>query len=369
MSLLLSNTGAAMALTPRNVSSGPSAHPCSRAAFTSFQSCVASSTVLGVRCSLTNVDQTASCRGDANASATLPWAELLYWKTVPGLRMTSIGDPPATTSVTLTPPLVSAESTTVCPIRSRNSVITGRANRTTCAVAWIRWPSTTSRQPGSYRRLAGYLSQNPASRRYEPGWRLVVLGQRIQATAQVVRLARPVMTELRDRIGQTVVLSALTSGGVSVTDVVAGGSPIDVILSPGTVFQYNSSAQGKVALAFASPRQLAVWSTLVNEQRTPQTVLDATRLWSEVNAAREKGWADGPEETFLGVNAIAAPVFDNNSDIAYALAVVGSIHYIANPPPAELVNAVRLAADDLSKKLGQQSGNVDHARRARDESG
>ena len=72
------------------------------------------------------------------------------------------------------------------------------------------------------------------------------------------------------------VLSALTADGVSVTDVVPGGSPIDVILSPGTVFHYNSCAQGKVALAFASPRQLAVWSTLIGERRTPKTVLDAT---------------------------------------------------------------------------------------------
>ena len=147
-------------------------------------------------------------------------------------------------------------------------------------------------------RAAGYLSQNAGSRRYEPGWRLVVLGQRIQATAQVVRLAGPVMTELRDRVGQTVVLSALSADGVVVTDVVAGGSPIDVILSPGTVFQYNASAQGKVALAFASPRQRSVWSTLMSERRTPKTVVDATRLWREVDAAREQGWADGPEETF-----------------------------------------------------------------------
>lgn len=202
-------------------------------------------------------------------------------------------------------------------------------------------------------RDAGYLWQNPTSRRYEPGWRLVALGQRIQATAQVARLLRPVMTELRDRIGQTVVLSALTIDGVSVADVLPGGSPIDVILNPGTVFQYNSSAQGKVALAFASPRQLARWSTLITERRTPKTVLDPTRLWSEVKAARERGWADGPEETFLGVNAIAAPVFDHTGDIAYALAVVGSIHYIANPPPAELISAVRLAAADLSEQLGQ----------------
>ena len=251
-----------------------------------------------------------------------------------------------------TPP--AAESATLLPLAILETVLlrSGSWGVTELAQA-LGLPKARIHRHLANLRAAGYLSQNPANRRYEPGWRLVVLGQRIQATAQVVRLARPVMTELRDRIGQTVVLSALTADGVSVTDVVPGGSPIDVILSPGTVFHYNSSAQGKIALAFASPRQLTVWSTLISERRTPKTVLDATQLWTEVKAAREQGWAEGPEETFLGVNAIAAPVFDHNNDIAYALAVVGSIHYIANPPPAELIDAVRLAAADLSKQLGQ----------------
>lgn len=249
---------------------------------------------------------------------------------------------------------LAAESPTLLPLAILETVLLRSSSwGVTELAAALGLPKARIHRHLANLRAAGYLSQNAGSRRYEPGWRLVVLGQRIQATAQVVRLAGPVMTELRDRVGQTVVLSALSADGVVVTDVVAGGSPIDVILSPGTVFQYNASAQGKVALAFASPRQRSVWSTLISERRTPKTVVDATRLWREVDAAREQGWADGPEETFLGVNAVAAPVFDHNGDIAYALAVVGSIHYIASPPPGELITAVRHAAADLSQQLGQ----------------
>ena len=201
-------------------------------------------------------------------------------------------------------------------------------------------------------RAAGYLAQEPSTRRYEPGWRLVVLGQRIEATAQVARFARPVMEDLRKRVGQTVVLATLRADGVRVTEVVAGGSPIDVILSPGTLFQYNSSALGKVALAFASREQLAAWSTLIGEQRTPKTVLDASRLWAEVEAVRQQGWATAPEETFVGVNGVAAPVFEHGGEITCALAVVGSVHYIPDPPATSLVAAVQEAAANLSEQLG-----------------
>ena len=156
---------------------------------------------------------------------------------------------------TTVPTTVAAESATLLPIAILETVLlrSGSWGVTEVAQA-LGLPKARIHRHLANLRAAGYLSQNPASRRYEPGWRLVVLGQRIQATAQVVRLARPVMTELRDRIGQTVVLSALTTDGVSVTDVVAGGSPIDVILSPGTALplQQLRPGQGRSRLRVAA---------------------------------------------------------------------------------------------------------------------
>ena len=203
-------------------------------------------------------------------------------------------------------------------------------------------------------RQAGFLAQEPTTRRYEPGWRLVVLGQQIEARAQLVTVARPVMKRLRDSIGRTVVLSQLTDAGVTVTDVVPGGSPIDVVLAPGIRFEYNSSAQGKVGLAFGSPRQLEVWSRLIHERRTPSTIVDADLLAEQVRAAREQGWAAAPDETFSGVNALAAPVFNHAGEVTCTLAVVSSIHYLPDPPPEEVVTALKEAAETLSRELGHR---------------
>ncbi|WNF00852.1 helix-turn-helix domain-containing protein [Streptomyces luomodiensis] len=131
-------------------------------------------------------------------------------------------------------------------------------------------------------RQAGFLSQNSSTRRYEPGWRLVLLGRRVEARAQLVAPARPVMRRLRDKVSQTIVFSQLTDAGVTVTEVLPGGSPIDGVLNPGTQFAYNSTAQGKAALAFASPDQLDQWAGLLDEQRTPSTVVDQEVLRQQV---------------------------------------------------------------------------------------
>lgn len=205
-------------------------------------------------------------------------------------------------------------------------------------------------------RQAGYLSQDNEARRYQIGWRLVLLGQRIGAQSPLVSLARPVMARLRDTVGQTIVLSQLTEQGVTVTEVLQGGSPIDVILHVGTQFGYNSSAQGKVALAFASELQRAVWSRHTHEHRTPETVTDEKTLWDQVEAVRRQGWAAAPEETYRGVNALAAPVFTHGGDLAGTLAIISSIHYLPDQPPREMTDALITAAADLSGELGYQRG-------------
>jgi DNA-binding IclR family transcriptional regulator len=205
-------------------------------------------------------------------------------------------------------------------------------------------------------RDAGYLSQDAEARRYEIGWRLILLGQQIGARSELVSIARPVMTRLRDNVNQTIVLSQLTEAGVTVTEVLRGGSPIDVILRIGTQFQYNSTAQGKVALAFGTPGQVAQWSQQTHEQRTPNTVTDERVLWEQVDIARRQGWASAPEETYRGINALAAPVFGHSGEIACTLAIISSVHYLPDPPPADVLDALIAAAKDLSQDLGYDKG-------------
>jgi DNA-binding IclR family transcriptional regulator len=71
-----------------------------------------------------------------------------------------------------------------------------------------------------------------------------------------------------------------------------------------------------------------------------------------VAAVRKRGWSSAPEETFRGVNAVAAPVFGTGGEVAYTLALVGSIHFLPDPPPPEQVDALVRTARRLSRELG-----------------
>ena len=260
---------------------------------------------------------------------------------------------PAVVEDTRDDPPVEGVSPTLLPLTLLEAVL-GRDNGwgVTELAEHVGLPKARVHRHLANLREAGYLTQDSTTRKYEPGWRLLVLGRLIDSGSRVLTVAKPLMQDLRDLVGQTVVLSTLAGSGVTVTEVLPGGSPIDVILSPGTRFHYNSAAQGKVALAFATDRQRTAWTQLTSERRTSETVLDPDTLWKQVAAVRDRGWASAPEETFRGVNAIAAPIFGATGEIGHTLALVGSIHYLPEPPPTEAVTALLRCASRLSAELG-----------------
>jgi DNA-binding IclR family transcriptional regulator len=208
-------------------------------------------------------------------------------------------------------------------------------------------------------RAAGYVQHDPKTRRYELGWRLSLLGNRIASQASAVIVAKPRMEELRNEVNQTIVFSQISETSVVVMDVLPGNSPMDILFHPGTTFGFNAAAQGKIALAFGSQELLSAWEQLELELRTPQTIVDRARLDEEIAEARRRGWASAPEETYLGVNAIAAPVRDSKGALVGTLAIIGSVHYLPDPPEQAVIEALLTASARLSADFGfEQSGDA-----------
>lgn len=198
---------------------------------------------------------------------------------------------------------------------------------------------------------AGYLTRNAETRRYGIGWRLILMGRTIAQRSPLVTTAIPVMTALSQQVGNTIVFSQVTDSGIVVTETLSGPSGLGVSFPPGTNFAYNSSAQGKVALAFADPAQKARWSEHTAERRTAATVTDPEQLWAEVAQCRGQGWATAPNETFDGMNALAAPVFGHEGLLG-TLAIVAPGAVIPDHPGADQVAPLLAAAAEISMKLG-----------------
>jgi DNA-binding IclR family transcriptional regulator len=197
----------------------------------------------------------------------------------------------------------------------------------------------------------GYVMQEPRSDKYCLTPRLSHLGWAIADQAEFSIVARSVMSVLRERVGQSVAIGQVEDEGVRVIDILRHRSKVEISSRPGTLFDFHCTAQGKVALAFGSPR---LWKTLRAPLRpwTHATITDIGRLKAEVERVRKRGWAVAPSEILSGINALAAPVFDGGGALAGTIGILGSIQHVPPRPAPKQVAAVLAAAREISSRLG-----------------
>jgi DNA-binding IclR family transcriptional regulator len=220
--------------------------------------------------------------------------------------------------------------------------------------------TTKSRMHRHLRTLgeAGYIVRDEETERYRISTRLMALGQAIGDNFDLTATARPTLSELRETLGHSAVLSIPEPEGVRIVFLMRGKSSVEIGVKLGSVMRYHESAQGKVALAFgeAALRRDVLSSEL--PMSTPFTVTDPEKLAVEIDAVKQRGWAVAPNESTIGLNALAAPVTDAFGTFVGTLAIVDSIQYIGANPTPEQVRHVTQAATKVSAALGQIGGRA-----------
>jgi DNA-binding IclR family transcriptional regulator len=197
----------------------------------------------------------------------------------------------------------------------------------------------------------GYLAQNPTTSRYTIGPKSRLLA-RYAPEADLVHLAEGPMRQLRDALGHTVVLSEMTPRGALVLTKLSGVSPIEIGVRPGSELTFHASAQGKVMLAFA-PRALQTRVLARPLLRfTDKTIVSARKIEQDLLEVARLGFASAPEEALLGLNAVAAPIFDAQDACIAALAIVASIQFLPQKTRQSDVAQLVEAARQISRKLG-----------------
>lgn len=209
-------------------------------------------------------------------------------------------------------------------------------------------------------RQLGYVAHNPETKRDHVGIRLQLLARMVGENVDLSAILRPVLDELRDQTSHTAVFAAVVDGRPTIIDFVPGTTPVRFTFRPGASFSLNSTALGHISLAFGPSDYWDHLGDVEFDAETPKTVTDPALLPPRVELARKRGWTIVPEEAVIGVNAIAAPVFLDDSGFAGAIAVVGSIQHIPADPPQDLIDAVVAAGQEASRNLGYRAELEDH---------
>jgi IclR family transcriptional regulator, KDG regulon repressor len=199
---------------------------------------------------------------------------------------------------------------------------------------------------------AGYVIRDDDTERYRSGGRLIAFGRAVSESFELNVAARPVMEALRSMLGHAVTVSQPEIDGMRVLATIAGKAAFEIGVKPGSTLAAHATAQGKLALAFGGDGVLERALTGSLTRYTPSTVTDKGALRAEIAQVRRQGWAIAPSQVVIGLNALAAPIFDAVGTFIGAIAIVDSIQFIPERPSTRQIRPVIDAGRRISAHVG-----------------
>jgi IclR family transcriptional regulator, pca regulon regulatory protein len=183
--------------------------------------------------------------------------------------------------------------------------------------------STAHRYVATLAKL-GYLQQDPDSRRYRLGPKVLDLGFSAINSMDLREISAPHLRLLSDETGCTVNLAILDGTDVVYIDRCRTARPhqreIDLNLHVGARLPAYCTAMGKAILAFIPDGRLEeIIERIDFAPRGPNTLTDPMAFREELRKIRAAGIAVNDEELAYGLRSIAAPISNRSGEVVAAL--------------------------------------------------
>lgn len=165
----------------------------------------------------------------------------------------------------------------------------------------------------------GFLQQDPKSKRYRLGLRLLGLGSLVGDQLEVRRIALPIMESLAHSVGETVFLTVPHQRWAVAVARVEAGPAVHWLMGIGERFPLTSGASNKVLLAFMDPavQQEVIAAAVAEEQ------VDVDQLRAELARIRAQGYAFSVGEVTYQTAAVAVPILSGTGQLVGGLSVAG----------------------------------------------
>lgn len=167
----------------------------------------------------------------------------------------------------------------------------------------------------------GFITRT-AQGRYQLGLRIWEMGQNVGQ--QLREAARPFIQDLYSLTGETSQLAIRDGREVLYIDRVYGTERVPRASRVGGRLPMNSTAVGKVLLAYEEPWVREAYLQRPMDQVAPRTVINPGMLSRQLDTIQDEGYAVTVEEQRLGACSIAVPVF-HSGRIGAALGLVVAI--------------------------------------------
>jgi DNA-binding IclR family transcriptional regulator len=210
----------------------------------------------------------------------------------------------------------------------------------------IRLPKSTTFRLVQSLDEAGYLVRLD-NQEYCLSFRFTRLAGLVKSTLDIRQIARPAMTELAEKAGETVTLNLVSERHRICIEVIDTPSPLMSVTKPGERVRLEDGATAKTLMAWM-PRKEQQQALLHAAKATGKKRTDISRELARIRDARV---AVTHGERVLGLTAISAPIEERDGEARHCITVTGPTVRL-QPREREVVKLVSRAAADIARRLG-----------------
>jgi DNA-binding IclR family transcriptional regulator len=220
-------------------------------------------------------------------------------------------------------------------------------------------PSTVSRLLTTLKRT-GIITQDPVSKQYGLGVRILELAHAVTSQLDLVNVARPHMSQLVSQFQEStyvVVLDGIDS--VTVGQVTAVSRSSSTRPAVGRRVRAHGTSGGKMLLAHSPDRAVEELIQAGLEQFTPYTIVHSQELRAELQRIRQQGYSIANQELEIGLVAVGAGIYSYDNRMLGAVSISGPPERFSPDRLPEFITAIRETARRISVGLGWKAPSED----------
>lgn len=200
----------------------------------------------------------------------------------------------------------------------------------------------------------GYLEQDPRTKRYRLGVKVLDLGFGYLNSMGLTERAAPYLEELFRQTGQPTHMAILDGADIVYVARRSDRRLTVINLYVGSRLPAYCTSMGKVLLAYRPWEEVQrIMAGVIMQQHTPNTITSMDRLRSALEQIRQAGYGMTDQELELGVRSAAAPIWDSSGQVIAAINISTSVARVdLDTLHTQLVPQLLQTAERISAAMG-----------------
>jgi IclR family KDG regulon transcriptional repressor len=199
--------------------------------------------------------------------------------------------------------------------------------------------------------MKSFVERDPASGAYRPGIRLLQMAYLTLEQNGIRRQAAPHLRRLWEQYRETVDLAVLDDTDVVYLDVMESPQRVKLAAAIGQRLAACCTASGKALLAFGDEATMQKIAAQGLRPFTERTIVSPEAFLEDLRNVRTRGYAITEEEFEVGINAVAAPVFDAAGHPIATIAVAGPAFRLPYQRLLEIGPTIMTVTRELSQEM------------------